>query len=410
MKQFLNIFSFELKGHFKNKSFIILNIIFIIVIGVGLSFPRISEMFNMNNDVQQDIKNVAIVDNTNTNANSLKYIFNDYFKNSNLKIIETDIETLKKEVKEKKYNFAIYINNNIEYTYISSSNIMVDQYNSLVDEFMRYKYQVEIMGKNGIDYENAKNIINANIKPHSIYMEEYNINNFIYAYILIFGLYFAILTYGNIVAMSVATEKNSRTMEILITSAKPFNLIFGKIIASGVAGLIQICIILFSSLILYKLNEGYWINNTVIQSIFNMPLYIIFFMITFFILGFFIYSSLFGAVTSFVSKVEDVNIVTLPIVMIFVVTFFIVVSNLQNINSTIMIIASYVPFSSPMAMFTRMVLGDISMIEISISILILIITTILTGIFTAKAYRVGVLMYGNSPKLKTIIKAMRSKY
>lgn len=77
-----------------------------------------------------------------------------------------------------------------------------------------------------------------------------------------------------------------------------------------------------------------------------------------------------------------------------------------NIDSTLMIVASYVPFTSPIAMFARIAMGNVSLIEILLSIMILVISTIGVGILSARIYRLGVLMYGNPPKLGKMIKAV----
>jgi ABC-2 type transport system permease protein len=78
-----------------------------------------------------------------------------------------------------------------------------------------------------------------------------------------------------------------------------------------------------------------------------------------------------------------------------------------DVDNLAMKILSFIPFTSPMAMFTRIAMSTVAWYEIAISIGLLIITTLLIGIFTAKVYRIGVLLYGTPPKPKALWKALR---
>lgn len=131
-------------------------------------------------------------------------------------------------------------------------------------------------------------------------------------------------------------------------------------------------------------------------------------MLVFFILGFLVYAFMFGAVGSTASKLEDINTSVMPITMLFVIAFVVVVSFMSfgDVDNTLMIVCSYIPFTSPMAMFTRICMSTVPLYEILISIAILIGSTVGVGFLAAKIYRVGVLMYGTTPKIGSIIKAV----
>lgn len=133
-------------------------------------------------------------------------------------------------------------------------------------------------------------------------------------------------------------------------------------------------------------------------------------MLIFFVLGFFIYAFLFGAIGSTASKVEDINTSVMPLTFLFIAAFIVVVFSMSsgNIDNMAMKICSFVPFTSPMAMFTRIAMSTVPMYEIIISIAILIISAFGIGIFSAKIYRVGVLLYGTTPKIGTILKSMKN--
>ena len=184
---------------------------------------------------------------------------------------------------------------------------------------------------------------------------------------------------------------------------------FCKVIASCLAGLTQLVLIFGSALLCFRMNEQYWGDNQLIASIFDMPVWLVGYMLVFFVLGFLIYAFLYGAIGSTVSKLEDVNTAVMPVTILFIVAFFITMMALGNgtVDSTLMKISSYVPFTSPMAMFTRLAMSTVSVYEIAASIAILIVSVIIIGIASAKIYRVGVLLYGSKMKLGSILKAIK---
>ena len=155
--------------------------------------------------------------------------------------------------------------------------------------------------------------------------------------------------------------------------------------------------------------KSYFEKNPLVGILFNIPGSLVAYAIIFFILGFLIYSFLFGAMGSTVSKVEDMSSALLLVQMIFAVGFVITSSamNSTDINNPTMQFLSFFPLTSSMAMFTRIAMSEVPFIQILGSIIILLVSTGLIGIIAAKIYRVGVLMYGTKPNLRQIIKAIR---
>ena len=233
--------------------------------------------------------------------------------------------------------------------------------------------------------------------------------NFFYTYIMIFALYMVILLYGQMVASNVATEKSSRAMELLVTSADPVSMMFGKVIASCLAGLVQLIVIFGSSLLCFHANRAYWGEDGMMASFFNIPLDLVGYMLLFFVLGFFIYAFLYGAVGSTVSKLEDINTAVMPITMLFIAGFFVVIFSMASgsVDTTLVKVCSFIPFTAPMAMFTRIAMSTVPAWEIALSVLILAGSVVGVGVLAAKIYRIGVLLYGTRPKPGAILKALR---
>ena len=185
-------------------------------------------------------------------------------------------------------------------------------------------------------------------------------------------------------------------------------MMFGKVLAACMAGLVQLGSVFGSVLLFYNLNRSYWEDIEFIGAILDVPVEVFVYMLIFFMLGFLIYAFLYGAIASTVSKLEDINTVVQPITFLFIIGFFVVIFSMSrgSVDNMLMNICSYIPFTSPMAMFTRVAMSTVPWYEIAISIGILIVSTFGIGVLSAKIYRVGVLMYGTAPKFSNIIKAV----
>ena len=196
-------------------------------------------------------------------------------------------------------------------------------------------------------------------------------------------------------------------MELLITSANPTSMMFGKVLASCLAGLAQLTLVFGSAILFYNVNKSQ-VSNPLIASLFDIPLELFVYMIVFFILGFLIYAFMFGAVGSTASKLEDINTSVMPITYLFIIAVVVVVTSLTGgtIDNTVMKVCSFIPFTSPMAMFTRIAMSTVPWYEIAASIVILMGSVAGVGVLSARIYRVGVLLYGNPPKLGKLIKSV----
>lgn len=417
MKQFMNIYKFELKSYLKNKIFLGVTIALLVVIMGALSFPRGIELFENDDSIEGNIADedmydepsiIMVYDETVAleDSDATMELFASAFTEYEIIMTDETIESLKESVQDGDCESAIIIHSPTEYTYIVNDVTMYDSTEYIIQELLGQKYQIDTMVNLGLSMEEAGSVLNVNVEGEVITLGKNQMDNFFYTYILIFGLYMVVLLYGQLVATSVATEKSSRAMELLITNAKTDSLMFGKVLGAGTAGLFQVIAVLGSSYVFYSINESYWQDNYLVQSMFDMPLYLLIYTVIFFVLGFAIYSFLYGAIGSLASKVEDINTSSMPVTFLFIISFFITIFSMTsgNIDSTLMKVASFVPFTSPVAMFARIAMGNVPFIEIIISIVILVLTTVGIGILSARIYRLGVLMYGNPPKLGKVIK------
>ena len=410
MNQFGKILKFELKYYLKNKIFVGITIFLVLLIAGVMFFPRVSSALKSDDAaVKTEDKAIMYVkpyDSEHTDV--VKQTFAAAFTDYDIKITNDDVDKIKNIITSEKAECAFVMTSPTEYTYYVNNLSMYDMNSEIASEVLQQIYQMNTMMENGMTIDQASDVMSINIKSNVESLGKNQMENFFYTYIMIFALYMVILLYGQMVATNVATEKSSRAMELLVTSAKPTSMMFGKVLASCIAGFVQLVTVFGSALLFYNINKSYWGDNAIIQSIFNIPPELLVYMLVFFILGFLIYAFMFGAVGSTASKLEDINTSVMPITMLFIIAFFVVMYSMSsgNVDNTLMTVCSYIPFTSPMSMFTRIAMSTVPWYEIAISISILIGSTIGIGVLSAKIYRVGVLMYGTTPKIGNIIKSV----
>lgn len=408
MKQFKIVLGFELKNYFTNKIFMGITVFLTLAIAVTMCFPRLSALLPDDSDKELPVPVMLIsVDDKNLSQgllNSFKEIFDDY----DVKLSDGGKAEIKKQISSQDAECGFVIQGLTSYTYLVNDLSLYDGNTSKADEILRTAYTANEMTAAGISADRAQKILTATVNHQTESLGKNQFQNFFYTYIMIFALYMVILLYGQMVATNVASEKSSRAMELLITGANPVSMMFGKVIASCLAGLFQIVCIFGSSVLFFNLNKSAWSGNQIVNSVFDMPLDILGYMLIFFVLGFFIYAFMYGAVGSTVSKSEDINTAVMPITMLFVISFFVVIFSISSgkTDNILLVVCSYIPFTSPMAMFTRIAMSNVPLYEILISIAILLAAVFGVGVLAAKIYRVGVLLYGTKPKLGSVIKSI----
>ena len=237
--------------------------------------------------------------------------------------------------------------------------------------------------------------------------------SFFLGYVLAFILYMVITLYGVAVMRSVVQEKTSRVMELMVAAVKPRSLMAGKILGVGAAGLIQVAIWLGMGAVLLAYRTEilgvFGIDTGISPSLPPLAFVEITVVLSYFVIGFFFYASMYAAVGAMVSSEQETQQVQMPVTMLLVigVICFQVISN--DPRGTAAVVMTNVPCWSPLLMPMRFVLGGASLGEVAVSLGILLVSTALVVRAAAKIYRVGVLMYGKRPGAKELIRWLRYK-
>lgn len=409
MKQFFTVFKFEFKNFLKNKIFVGLTVVVALIITLVTFFPRFTDGKDISINLGDDtVKSLLIINKTDENlTDALKSALTDFEITVDN---QQSFEDAKESVENGDYKIAIVIESPLEYKYIVDNWGLYDTTSYIINDVMLSSYKASYLANAGLSTEEINEFTNAFVTGESVIVGQDQTQSFFHAYLLMMVLYVAVLVYGQLVAQSVATEKSSRAMELLITSADPKNLIFGKVIGTGVAGLAQVAVLLIWGVICIAINKDYLAGNEVLSMFTSISPSLVIYTIVFFVLGFGLYAFLNGAMGSMASKLEDVGTLTMPVMFTFIIGFVITISfmSADNIDNIIIKVLSYVPFTSPMAMFARICMGTASHFEAIISIIILIISIFVLGRLAVTIYRIGILMYGKPPKFNEIVRALKN--
>ena len=412
MQQFFTVFKYEFKKIVLSKGYLIsTGIMAIILAGVFFLPQLISDLKLFGSS---DNTPVALIKTDYTKSETLVQTIHAALPDYEVKLTDKSTEEAKQEVINDKAKFFIEVNHDLtevtEYSKIGFSESSVREVQS-IDVIVKNLRQSDLLAEQNLAPAAIAKVLNPDVKINLETVNKNGAASVIYTFVLIYALYMAITFYGSHVMNSVVTEKTSRAMEVLATSVKPNALLFGKIISTSLAGLIQIAAIIIEAFICVKISSTNNPSFPVNQIISNIPTQILVYMLIFFLLGFLIYSFLYGAFASTVSKIDELSSAVMPVQIIIIFTFIVTMSaiNSGNADTPFNVFLSYFPFTAPMMMFTRAIISNVSTLEIILSILVLIVSTYFIGWLSARIYRVGILMYGEKPNFIKLMAAIFKK-
>ena len=228
-------------------------------------------------------------------------------------------------------------------------------------------------------------------------------------YVLTFSLYIFTLLYGASVMRSVLEEKTTRIVEVIISSIKPHQLLFGKII-----GVCLVCLTMLliwggcAILLLMNINpilglfgiQGIppeFIKITGIIKSTGLSAFLYF--LVYFVSGFFLFSTVYAAAGAICNSEEEAQQVATPLVMMLILPFMLMFGLFRAPDATLTIALSHIPFFSPLLMFMRINVLTPPLWEILLNIAAMIVTIFGAIFVMGKIYKIGILMYGKRPTL-----------
>lgn len=250
-----------------------------------------------------------------------------------------------------------------------------------------------------------------------------------------FFLYLLLTINGSMIMRSVMEEKTNRIVEVMISTVRPHELMFGKILGVGMVGLFQIIVWCITTPLFIYLISGLFMGgvdmaamntgpagdmiqsemtNSVMGDIISQLQAIHWWMLIptiflFFLLGYLMYSSLFAAIGSTMGDDQgEGQSLTFLVIMPLLFGFYISISALKSPNSSLAVWSSLVPLFSPIVMPVRLAFEP-PVWEIITSLVLLALASVFFAWLSARIYRVGILMYGKKASFKDLVRWFRTK-
>lgn len=303
------------------------------------------------------------------------------------------VESLKEEIKTEELAGFFVLEDRLD---LMQLNIFMPKVNNelllTLESYIEQKRVASIVEAQSI-HPTVVQALNAPLQTNFESLYETEPNALLIVYGLIAIMFLAISTYGNNVATAIASEKSSRVMEVMITKVAPVPMMYGKILGIGIASLAQLFIfigglLLWANLGVFNIPEGSFVQAVIETITWETAAYIL----IFFIIGYFIYATLFAIVGSMVSRPDDLSSATMPIVILLMASLTVEILFVMDYpEGTLTKVTSYIPFTAPMSVLIRIVYNTIAPVEIIVSLMIMILFIALFAGVAAKIYPKGVL-------------------
>jgi ABC-2 type transport system permease protein len=232
---------------------------------------------------------------------------------------------------------------------------------------------------------------------------------FLLGYAIMLIIYFAIVLYAVNVMRSVVQEKTSRVVEIMVAAAKPRALMLGKVLGVGTAGLIQMIAWLGMAFLtmryrmellgLFGATGGFTLPEL------SLPEAVV--ILGYFLLGYFFYAALFAALGAMVSSDQEAQQVQTPVTMLLMIPVLCVNVVTGDPRGAAAEVLTMIPFTSPMLMPMRYLLGGAGLGQLLASTALLMAGIVAVSLAAARIYRVGILSYGKRPSLRELARWLR---
>lgn len=217
-------------------------------------------------------------------------------------------------------------------------------------------------------------------------------------------IYMTVMLYGQMIGRSVVAEKTSKTVEIMLSSVRPYELLFGKILGKGGAGLLQYAFWIAVAFLLRTLigpRLGLPVSAALSTS--NLA-----YLVLFFLLAFFLYAGAYGVIGAAANDEQQVGQMAMPLVLFLVIPLTAIGYLVTNPDAPFTLFLSYFPMTSPVVMLMRIVIETPPFGEIALSIAILLASIVVIVALAAKVFRVAILLTGTRMSLAAIVRLLRS--
>ena len=410
MKDLITVASFTIKDMVKRKSFIISNIIIILIIVLLFNIPNLLKL--LDNGEGSSNSKLLIVDSENIFEGNLEAINQmDLSYDAKISNEELSFDEIKEKISNNEIDAALVItpkDGKISMEYIVENLTYLEEIPENIVNAISTIYTNMQISKLNLTEEELNSMspkFEFNLKQTE---EEKVEGNVTVMMLLSCALFFAIYYCAYQVSTSITVEKTSKIIETLVTSTSPRSIVLGKTIGIGLVGLIQIFVYIIIALICKEV----FLEPGALDSIINfnnVTPFLISMTLVYFLLGYAAYALLYALTGSTVSKPEDVQSANGPVAILVIIGFYLAYFTMMNPTSNLNIIASILPISSPFCMPLRIMMGIAETKDIILSIGVLLITIIIVAKVSIRIYSNAILNYGSKIGLKDIVRMYKNK-
>lgn len=403
MRNLWLVTEFTIKEMIKRKSFIISTLVLLIIIATAFNIPNIMKMLGKN-DFNEEI---LVIDPENLFEGNVE-VLNQMNMGYNFEITTESLnyDQLKQKIENDKDECIKFTKNEetIKMEYIVESATMnfgtVPQ--ELVSIFTNLYSKIQISKLNITPEELAT------IEPEfDVVLVETDENaakgNVTIMMIISLVLFYAVFFCAQQVSVAITTEKTSKIIETLVTSTDSKTIVLGKTLGIGIVGLVQVILMITVAVISAKFCIDPELLNTIFDVSSITPKLLILTLV-YFCFGYALYSLFFALTGATVSKPEDVQYANGPVSFVAVIGFYLAYFSMMNPSSNLNKISGIIPISSPFSMPLRIMMGTATNSEITTSLLVLVVTTILLAVVAIRVYSSTILNTGARLSLKEAIK------
>jgi ABC-2 type transport system permease protein len=229
---------------------------------------------------------------------------------------------------------------------------------------------------------------------------------FFLPYVVTFLFYIIILGSASLMLNSVASEKQNRVIEILMTSITPMQMMTGKILALGLVGLLQTVVWSGTGLAVLRLSG----RTLGLSEAFQLPFSVLLWGILFFILGYAVYASLMAGLGALVPNMREASQATFVVILPLIIPIMLISALIEAPNSGISVALSMIPFTAPIAMMTRLSATQVPFWQPVLAALLLVGTAFLVLRSVSGMFRAQNLLSGKEFSVKVFFKSLIGKY
>ncbi len=410
--KYLQVAKWEFLEKVKSKAFIISLVIMpLIMVGLGVLSGFLAA------GADEKPITVGIIDETNSLAGPLaarleeKYKLPDKRPNYSIETIprQEDFEKTKALANSMIANdkiegyftipAGVYDSGKVEYRAPSVGNIRIqERFSRTIEEVVVEKR----LASKGYDPKLVRNLM-TDVDIKSIKVNEKGeekesgfLETFFSAYIVIMMLMFLVMTMGQLLIRSVVEEKSNRVIEVLLSSCSARDLMVGKILGLSGLGIVQLLIWgVIGVVVSMKTGSQSFSPEHILLSL------------VYFILGYLLYSAIFVAAGSPVTTEQEAQQITTYVSLTLVFPIFVAMPVMQNPDSTLYKILSFIPLLTPTFMVLRISVQMPELWEILGTIALLVVSVLFTMWAAGKIFRVAILVYGKRPTIPELIRWVR---